>query len=266
MKYLKPIIFLLLISLFFGCDDSKNEYRKDLASVIDSTGYEGCFVMLSTKTGITTYVNQQRCVQQFSPASTFKIPHSLIALETRKVSSIHDTIRYNGIEKPIESWNRDHDLQSAFKNSVVWYYQDIAVRIGDTLMKQWLEKMEDYGTMVRAGRINDFWLDGSLVISAEQQVKFLEKLYKKTLPFSKTTMDTVKQFMLFEETPNYKLYGKTGASDKPNLGWFVGWVEKNDEAFIFATNISSTDTLNISFLGSRVTLTKKLLNKLRVIN
>jgi len=266
MKYLKLILFVMLISLLIGCDDSKQEFRKDLVGVIDSTGYEGCFVMLSTKSGITTYVNHARCVQQFSPASTFKIPNSLIALETRKVSSIHDTIRYNGIEKPIESWNRDHDLQSAFKNSVVWYYQDIAVRIGDTLMKVWLEKMEDYGTMVRAGRIDNFWLDGSLVISAEQQVKFLEKLYKNTLPFSKANMDTVKQFMLFEDTPNYKLYGKTGASDKSKLGWFVGWVEKNDEAFIFATNISTSDTLNISFLGSRVTLTKKLLNKLRVIN
>lgn len=258
--------FLIFIFILLSCSDNNEEYRTDLKQVIDSTGYEGCFVLLNVKTGKKIFVNHQRCLKQFSPASTFKIPNSLIALQTRAVSSIHDTIRYNGIEKPIEEWNRDHDLQSAFKYSVVWYYQDIANRIGDSTMKFWLDTLKDYGTMTRAGRIDNFWLDGSLVISALEQAVFLEKLYKGTLPFSKTTMDTVKQLMLIEDNPNYKLRGKTGAALQSKTGWFVGWVEKGEDAFIFATNISTKDSLDRQFLGTRVSLTKKLLNKLRVIN
>ncbi|MBX3044234.1 MAG: class D beta-lactamase [Candidatus Kapabacteria bacterium] len=263
MNFKTVILFLVLI---LGCNQSKNEYRQDLMEIIDSTGYDGCFIVRSANTGKTIYVNQARVKFQFSPASTFKIPNSLIALQTRSVSSIHDTIRYNGIEKPVESWNRDHDLESAFKNSVVWYYQDIAIRIGDTLMKKWLDTITDYGTMVRAGMIDNFWLDGSLVISAEQQVNFLEKLYKSELPFSKEVMDTVKRMMLFEEGNGYKIYGKTGLSDRQKVGWFVGWIEKDKDTHIFATNISYQDTLNINFQGTRVNLTKKMLNKLRILN
>jgi beta-lactamase class D len=79
-------------------------------------------------------------------------------------------------------------------------------------------------------------------------------------------MDTVKQLMLIEDNPNYKLRGKTGATLQSKTGWFVGWVEKGEDAFIFATNISTKDSLDRQFLGTRVSLTKKLLNKLRVIN
>jgi beta-lactamase class D len=133
-------------------------------------------------------------------------------------------------------------------------------------MKFWLDTLKDYGTMIRPGKIDNFWLDGSLVISANQQVKFLEKLYNKTLPFSSKTMDTVKSIMLYEENPNYKIYAKTGLSDTDNIGWFVGWVEKDDYAVVFATNISSKDSIDRKFIGTRISLTKKMLNKLQVIN
>lgn len=265
MKNLILLSFIIISISLVNCSEENNDYRSDLVPIFDSSGYEGCFVMRDIATGKTSFVNQKRCLQQFSPASTYKIPHSLIAIETGAVSSIHDTIRYNGIEKPVESWNRDHDLESAYINSVVWYYQDIANRIGDSTMKFWLDTLKDYGTMIRAGRINDFWLDGSLVISAAEQVNFLEKLYKNALPFKQSTMDTVKKIMLYEDNPEYKIYAKTGYSDKSKIGWFVGWVEKGDNAYIFATNISHTDTLSTKFLGSRIAITKKMLNVLRVI-
>jgi beta-lactamase class D len=266
MKYFLLIAIAIFSLSFVKCSEEDNDFRNDLMSVIDSSGYDGCFVMRDLSSGKTSFVNYKRCSQKFSPASTFKIPNSLIALESGAVSSIHDTIRYNGIEKPIESWNRDHDLESAYKNSVVWYYQDIANRIGDSTMKYWLDTLKDYGTMNRAGNINSFWLDGSLEISALEQVNFLEKLYKGTLPFKKSTMDTVKKIMLFEDNPKYKIFAKTGYSDKSKIGWFVGWVEKGEKAYIFATNISESDTLNTKFLGSRITITKKMLNALRVMN
>jgi beta-lactamase class D len=265
---MKPIFKLFIfINLFviLSCSEDKVSYRNDLKSVIDSTGYDGCFVMLDIKSGKKTYVNQPRCMMQYSPASTFKIPNSLIALQCRAVSSVHDTIKYNGIPKSIDAWNQDHDLISAFKYSVVWYYQDIANRIGQKNMKFWLDTLKDYGTMFRAGEIDKFWLDGSLVISADQQVNFLEKLYKSKLPFYKENMDTVKQMMLYETNPKYKIFAKTGTSDVGNIGWLVGWVEKSDNSFIFATNISTKDTLDNNFLSTRVLLTKKLLNILRVI-
>lgn len=267
MKYrvIIILIFSLIIFKLSSCSDDKEIIRSDLKSEFDSLGYDGCFILLNTKTGQRTYINHKRTKEQFSPASTFKIPHTLIALQTGVVGSIHDTIRYNGIPKSIESWNRDHDLESAFKYSVVWYYQDIANRIGNAKMKFWLDTLKDYGTMLRAGQIDKFWLDGSLVISANQQVDFLNNLVSYKLPFSRSNIEKLKQIMLFEDKPDYKIYAKTGLSDVDNVGWFVGWVEKSDNTYIFVTNITTKDTLNNKFVSSRVLITKKLLNKLRVI-
>ncbi|GAB1371509.1 class D beta-lactamase [Candidatus Kapaibacterium sp.] len=259
--------YLILISLVFivSCAEDKVAYRKDLNSVFDSVGYEGGFVLLDIKSSKKTYVNQKYCSQKYSPASTFKIPHSLIALETKAVSTIHDTIRYNGIPKDIPEWNQDHDLASAFKNSVVWYYQDMANRIGDSAMKFWLDTLKDYGTMLRPGDLDKFWLDGSLVISLDEQVNFLEKLAENKLPFRKGVLDTAKTIMIFEKKPTYTIYAKTGLSNTSNVGWFVGWVEKKDNKFVFATNIKSKDSLSSKFMADRVLITKELLKRLRVI-
>ncbi|MDX9790327.1 MAG: class D beta-lactamase [Candidatus Kapabacteria bacterium] len=266
MKNFKLIFAIISLLVIMSCSDDPTSIRNDLISVIDSTGYSGCFVMYNLNKDQTTFINLNRARRQFSPASTFKIPNSLIAIETQAVSSVNDTIRYNGIEKPIADWNRDHDLLSAFKYSVVWYYQDIANRIGDSTMKFWLDTLVDYGTMIRPGVINQFWLDGSLVISAEQQVRFLTKLYNDELPFKKSTMDTVKHMMRYEGNPEYTLYGKTGLGQKQNIGWFVGWIEKSNNTYIFATNIETKDSLDSKFMDTRISLTKKLLNKLQVIN
>ncbi len=265
MKSILKIIALYFLVSLFSCSDDKISYRNDLKSEIDSTGFDGCFVMYDISKNKKTYVNYERCLKRYSPASTFKIPHSLIALQTSAVSSVRDTIKFNGIPKSIESWNQDHDLESAFKNSVVWYFQDIANRIGNEKMKIWLDTLTNYGTMIKAGELDKFWLDGSLVISSNEQVDFLEKLFTYKLPFNKENIDIVKQFMLWETNPNYKIYAKTGLSDVDKTGWMVGWVEKANETYIFATNITYKDTLNNNFLSTRVLLTKKLLNKLRVI-
>lgn len=261
MQYLK---YLVIIMAICSCS-SKEEYRNDLIHIFDTAAYSGCFMVYDIKTDMTTYVNRERCFERFSPASTFKIPNSLIALETKAVQSDKDTIRYNGIEKPIPDWNRDHDLASAFKYSVVWYYKDIANRIGDSTMKIWLDTLTDYGTMVRASKIDEFWLDGSLKISANEQVKFLTKLYKNELPFSPRTVGIVKDMMMYNQDGNYTIRGKTGASIADNVGWFVGWVETKDNAKIFALNISVRDSLDSQFMRDRIELTYKFLRELNIL-
>lgn len=261
---MKHSLYFGILLLICSCS-SKEDYRNDLISILDSADYSGCFMVYNVQTEMTTYVNRERCFQRFSPASTFKIPNSLIALETQAVQSDKDTIRYNGIEKPIPDWNRDHDLASAFKYSVVWYYKDIANRIGDSTMKIWLDTLTDYGTMVRASKIDEFWLDGSLKISADEQVKFLTKFYKNELPFSTRTVGIVKEMMMYNQDGNSTIRAKTGASSADNVGWFVGWVESKGNAQIFALNISVRDSMDNKFMRDRVELTYKFLRELKIL-
>ena len=56
-----------------------------------------------------------------------------------------------------------------------------------------------------------FWVDGTLRISANEQVAFLKRLYEGRLGLSDRTTRLTKEIMVAEETPTWRLSAKTGA-------------------------------------------------------
>lgn len=236
-----------------------------LGKIFEGNKLTGSFVLYDLNNNKFTRYNEQRCKQRFIPASTFKYLNSLVALETGVIRDEHDTIRWDGIKRFSPLWNQDHDLQSAFKVSAVWYYQELARRIGEKRMKDYIAKV-NYGNNNISGGIDKFWLEGGLRISPEEQIGFLKKLYNGDLPFSKRAMDIVKKISIAEETPNYTLHGKTGWAviRGVNIGWYVGYVEKDGNVFFFATNIETKQATD-NFLQARIEITRKILKELGVI-
>ena len=90
--------------------------------------------------------------------------------------------RYGTIA-PFTSWWQDHTLRTALKNSVLWYYRELALGVGAERMKEYVTKL-NYGNRDTSGGIDRFWLNTTLKISADEQVEFLKALYKEELPFS----------------------------------------------------------------------------------
>ena len=221
---------------------------------------QSAFVMLDVTQNSYIRHNPEQCKRRFLPASTFKVMNSLIALETGVAPNEHFSLRWDGTPQRVKSWNRDHTLESAFKNSVVWFYTELAQRIGHERIKQFLDKIGYGNGDIRGSRT--FWLNGHLKISSDEQVRFLYQLYKGDLPFSKHAIQLVKQFMIVEESDTFILRGKTGWADSPSadIGWFVGWLEQDQNAYIFATNIVSRDTS--TFAKDRIKLTRMALKKL----
>ncbi len=243
-------LFFLCI-LFFSCETPttnkvKTESTKvnalidkaTLNAIFEEHQATGTFVLHALKTDQSVIHNEQRATNPLIPASTYKIPHSLIALETAVLADEEETWPWDGQERSFSQWNRDHNLRSGIRYSVVWFYQEVARRVGRERMQEWLDKME-YGNRDISGPIDQFWLQGQLRISARAQVDFLKKLYQNQLPFSQGTMDIVKDIMIQEEEENYVLRAKTGwaISTDPGLGWYVGWVEEGEEVYFFALNI-----------------------------
>ena len=143
------------------------------------------------------------------------------------------------IEGPV--WSRDHTLASAFKNSVVWYYQTLAERLGLSEERRWLRQLQ-YGNQDVSGGLDSdidgpFWLDGSLRISANEQVEFLKRLNTVALGLSERTTRLTKEVIFVEETPAWRLSAKTGACNQEGSDvslWYVGYVEKADSTYYFA--------------------------------
>ena len=92
--------------------------------------FKGCFELLNLDEGRRLRSDSGNCAARVSPASTFKIPHALIALENGIVADETTPLRWNGTQYPIADWNRDQTLASAIRGSVVWYFQRIADQLG----------------------------------------------------------------------------------------------------------------------------------------
>ena len=200
---------------------------------------EGTFILRDLKKEKTFIYNKERANQQFAPQSTFKVPNSLIGLQTEAVEDEYTIKYWDGIERELPVWNQDHTLGSAMRHSVVWYYQDMARDIGENQMEKWIRAIS-YGNQNISGGIDQFWLSSSLKISPLEQADFMGDLYKENLPFDKDVMKTVKRMMIQDEGDDYTLYGKTGQGS--GIGWFVGFIESRGQSYSFATNIEGTST------------------------
>lgn len=232
MKYL---LFIIAAIILTSCGEVENKsYEADLGSFFGD--FSGAFVLYDYNNKFYIRHNEEQCNIRYSPCSTFKIPNSLIGLETGVIKDENFVLEWDSVSRSREELNKDHDLRSAIKYSVVWYYQELARRVGEEKMRYYIDTL-NYGNKDISGGIDKFWLDNSLKISAEEQVQFLHKLYTDSLPFSQRNMDIVKNIIIQDTLENGAIFsGKTG-SNGTDLGWFVGTVQLGSNLYIFATNI-----------------------------
>jgi beta-lactamase class D len=231
----------------------------------------GAFVLYDRNNNRYLRYNVARCRTQFSPKSTYKIPNSLIGLETGVIRDADFAIKWDREKYPPQStwnqepfihWGRDHTLRSAIKHSVVWYYRELALRVGESRMKTYLQAL-DYGNQDISGGIDNFWLNGRLKISADEQVEFLKKFHAEQLPSSRRAIQIVKDILILEKTPSYTLSAKTGGgsiAEGKYIGWFVGYLETNGNVYFFALNLEGASYQAIR--EKRIEVTKQILTSL----
>jgi beta-lactamase class D len=154
-------------------------------------------------------------------------------------------------------------MYRAFKVSALWYYQEVARRIGQKDMQFYLDSMH-YGTQKITGAIDSFWINNTLKIKPDEQLGLVKKLYFDELPFFKTYQEVVKRAMLFENNSNYRLGYKTGwgyRENGNNIGWIVGWIEENNHPYFFVLNVESPDP-QFDMVNVRMKILKDILKHL----
>jgi len=192
-------------------------------------------LVVESQDGQTRYVvNRDRAGERFSPASTFKIANTLIALDAGVVTSSDTPFKWDGTVRSVPQWNRDQTLKSAFRVSCVWCYQEIARKVGKARYEQALSRL-DYGNARVGDSVDQFWLNGDLRISALEQIDFLRKLTAYALPYSRAQVDILREIMRVEQTDGYAVYAKSGWSGQ--VGWYVGFVELQQATWLFAFNL-----------------------------
>lgn len=201
--------------------------------------------------------------ERMSPSSTFKIALSLMGFEEGILVDESTPLWpfKEGYTTFLESWRAPQTPRSWMRTSCVWYSQVLASHLGLENTQKYVDAFE-YGNRDLSGEfLKPVWINSTLKISAREQVDFLRKMNLEMLPISKETFAHTKALLFLEELPHgWKLYGKTGTSlGEFEIGWFVGWVEKDDAFLPFAYNIREKK-IDVT---KRIPRVKELLQDLR---
>jgi len=251
---------------FANVSYQRSEFRDDLAKRFFDLATVGTFVGYKVDDYLIVASDKVRSGEAKLPASTFKIPNSLIALETGVVADPDkDIFKWDGVTRSIEAWNKDHTLRSAIAVSAVPVYQEIARRIGQERMQKYVDLLE-YGNRDIGGGIDQFWLTGNLRIDPIQQVDFVDRLRRGVLPVSKRSQELVRDILPVTKVGDATIHAKSGLLGaeigKPSLGWLVGWAEKGNQQTVFAMNM---DCKEPSHVAARMTVTQQCLTDIGAI-
>ena len=167
------------------------------------------------------------------PYSTFKIVNAAIALDTGAASGPEHLRAWDRERHPPRPhwpgiWQQDHTLDSAFRHSVVWYFEEIAAELGPEVYR---ERLAQWGYGNAAAGPGAFWLDGTLEISVAEQIYVLSALSAGALGLSPQAQAALERITRDGEIAGVPLHGKTGAGplrggglSGPWGGWYVGWM------------------------------------------
>lgn len=256
----KPSLLFSAILLFISgsCTLNKAKTNNGLKKYFDSAHVEGSFSFLNNQMGDITVYNMKLDTQRFSPATSFKILNTLIAVQTGKITNEN-----NIVINTDSAQRKTITLKEAFASSLVSYFQSIARQIGKDTLKSWIDSL-GYGNKNISGPVDSFWLNNQLKISPDEQLGFISKLYFDQLPFQKFAQQMTRNAMLQEDNTLYQLSYATGTGYDENnnpIGWVTGWIEENRHVYFFVTFLRTTDK-NKDMRITGITITKKILEEM----
>lgn len=236
-----------------------------LSKFYRSRQLSACLLVKELNKNETWVWNSSLMNKRFSPASTFKIPNMVLGFITGNLKSDSANLqRWDGVQRALPQWNRDLTLKEAFRLSAVWYFQNLARKVGTEQMQGFLEDIS-YGNMYCGGAVDAFWLNDTLKISPLEQMEFLEHLIRSELPCDTGIQRSVREIMFEDKRDGVRYFSKTGwtVSSGHDQGWYIGWAEKNNRVWVFVHHIQSHSvTPSNDFAASRLEAVQLVLQPL----
>jgi beta-lactamase class D len=242
--------------------------RQDFQELLDSLKLIGTLLILDETANTYHSNNFDEAKTGQLPASTFKIPNTIVALETGVATGLEQLFKWDGTDRWLDAWERDLTLKEAFATSCVPCYQEVARAVGADQMQAELDRLGYSGMAFDSTTVDNFWLGGDSRISPQEQIFFLRRIYQEELPIRPATQRAIRDIMVMEKADDYTLSGKTGWSidGENNNGWFVGFVERGDQVYYFATNVTPVPGFDMTgFAAARVRVTRLALADLGIL-
>lgn len=230
------------------------------------------FILINGLTNETVLEIGSQINERVPPACSFNILLSLAGYE-EEVLIDDQTPRWNyedGYDDYLESWKAPQTPLSWMNCSCVWYSKLLAEELNNEVIQIYLF-LFSYGNqnissgLTPPGPQSPPWVKGSLKISPKEQVTFINNLLQGKLLVEPSSIKKTKVLLFKEELKGgWKLFGKSGLTsiydidgNLLQLGWFVGWIEKDKVFYPFAYNIRDT-----KIPGQRIPRVKQLLESI----
>ena len=224
-------------------------------------GPDTCLVLKDAGNGaeLYRYGAESACNRPLAPCGTFQIPLTVIALSDGKVAP-GQVLKWDGKVQPFKAWERDMDLDGAWRTGAQWWFQRAAVAIGPDRFKQQL-KAFDYGQGAPIGRPDAFWMGpsagGGLYLSTRNQADILRKLAHASLPAKPEAQGAVQTLMADTTRGQTQLYDLGArcpsiADASRDVSWWIGRIKGPQHDLVFALSIESANPLSGQEIRSRM--------------
>ena len=234
-NFFKAAIFIVLV---YACNPNNVKNDTAIAQLMDSAGMQGNFALLENGTEQFTIHNLSNYKDSAAaPLNTFFIIPVLIGLD-KGIVNHHDTLL-----------NLNDSAQ---------LYKAIIAKIGRQQILKVLDSLH-YGKGIASADSTHFWEDGSLVITPDEQLGLIKRIYFKELFFQKKSQEKIKKMILMEDNSNYRLSYITGIDTTAgkNTAWVLGYVEENQHPYFFVLNTKANKSTNLT--DNNINLLKKIL-------
>jgi beta-lactamase class D len=234
-NFFKAAIFIVLV---YACNPNNVKNDTAIAQLMDSAGMQGNFALLENGTEQFTIHNLSNYKDSAAaPLNTFFIIPVLIGLD-KGIVNHHDTLL-----------NLNDSAQ---------LYKAIIAKIGRQQILKVLDSLH-YGKGIASADSTHFWEDGSLVITPDEQLGLIKRIYFKELFFQKKSQEKIKKMILMEDNSNYRLSYITGidTTSGKNTAWVLGYVEENQHPYFFVLNTKANTSTNLT--DNNINLLKKIL-------
>lgn len=268
------LFFLLVAVASFGCGTilqtnpavPSNDWGLNLKQPFKDCNIQGSTTVYDLGSDGWRFTDSLDAGMETLPASTFKVTNLLIALKTGVIKSENDTVEWVGRTDTLlygyrPEIYRNMTVKEAFEVSAGWVFIELAKKVKRERYRHYLD-LSRYGNGKLSEKGDDFWNFGEFAISPIIQVEFLLNVFKGNTPFSRQNVETFKRVMITETGPGFVLRSKTGWTrvDGKNWEWWVGFVERKNNAYFFATRIvKSRAVANGKFAQCRKDITKEIL-------
>jgi len=124
---------ITLIVLFFLTIASAND--AEIKTIFKTKGVNGTLIISSLNGDYNYIYNKKRSIKQYLPASTFKLPNTLIALDENIIEDENEIIKWDGKKRTYDAWNKDQSLSDqiaeirAETDSIRFDFNDLILRL-----------------------------------------------------------------------------------------------------------------------------------------